>query len=38
MSPLHFSAKNGHLNVVEYLINHGVDINIKTNDIFVRFF
>jgi len=27
MTPLHYAAKNGHNNVVEYLINNGADIN-----------
>jgi len=30
-SPLHCSADNGHLSVVEYLIKNGADINAKTN-------
>ena len=29
-TPLHWAAKMGHLTVVEYLINHGADINAKT--------
>ena len=28
-TPLHCSARNGHLSIVEYLINHGVDINAQ---------
>ena len=32
-SPLHWSARNGHLSVVEYLIKNGADINAKTNDV-----
>jgi len=32
-SPLHYSAYNGHLSVVEYLIKNGADINAKTNDV-----
>jgi len=27
-SPLHFAAKNGHLNIVEYLVNNKADMNI----------
>jgi len=30
-SPLHWSALNGHLSVVEYLIKNGADINAKDN-------
>ena len=32
-SPLHWSAENGHLSVVEYLIKNGADINDKDNDV-----
>jgi len=32
-SPLHYSAHNGHLSVVEYLIKNGAEINAKTNDV-----
>jgi len=32
-SPLHYSAQNGHLSVVEYLIKNGADINAKDNDV-----
>jgi len=28
---LHFAAQNGHLSVVEYLVNQKVDINAKNN-------
>jgi len=31
-SPLHCSAQNGHLSVVEYLIK-GADINAKTDSV-----
>ena len=31
-TPLHFAAKNGHLSVVEYLVNQKADINEKGND------
>jgi len=30
-SPLHYSARYGHLSVVEYLIKNGADINAKDN-------
>ena len=30
--PLHFAAENGHLNVVEYLLNQKADINAKDSD------
>jgi len=29
--PLHNTAANNHLSVVEYLIKNGADINAKTN-------
>ena len=29
---LHCSAFNGHLSVVEYLVNHGAEINAKNNE------
>jgi len=32
-SPLHYSAQNGHLSVVEYLIKNGADINDKTQNV-----
>jgi len=32
-SPLHYSAYNCHLSVVEYLIKNGADINDKDNDV-----
>jgi len=32
-SPLHWSAANGHLSVVEYLIKNGADINAKTESV-----
>ena len=32
MTPLHFSASNGHLNIVEYLINQKAYINAKSKD------
>jgi len=32
-SPLHCSARYGHLSVVEYLIKNGADINAKDNDV-----
>jgi len=31
MTALHYSARNGHLSVVEYLVNHKADINAKTD-------
>jgi len=30
MTPLHCASINGHLSVVECLVNHKVDINAKT--------
>jgi len=32
-SPLHYSAQNGHLSVVEYLIKNGADLNAKDNSV-----
>jgi len=32
MTPLHRAAYNGHLNVVEYLVNQKADINAKNKD------
>jgi len=32
MTPLHFAADKGHLDVVEYLVNRNADINVTTND------
>jgi len=29
MTPLHYAAENGHLSVVEYLVNQKADINAK---------
>jgi len=31
-TPLHYAANNGHLRVVEYLVNQNADINAKDND------
>ena len=33
MTPLHFAASNGHLSVVEYLVNQKADINAKTDTV-----
>jgi len=33
MTPLHRAARNGHLSVVEYLVNQKADINVKTYDV-----
>jgi len=32
-TPLHLAAKDGHLSVVEYLVNQKADINAKDNNI-----
>jgi len=32
MTPLHWAAANGHLSVVEYLVNQKADINAKDKD------
>ena len=29
MTPLHYSAKNGHVAVVKYLVDHGAHFNTK---------
>jgi len=34
MTPLHYASQNGHLSVVEYLVNQKADINAKTKEIF----
>jgi len=31
MTPLHLAAQNGHLSVVEYLVNQKADINATNN-------
>jgi len=31
-TPLHYAANNGHLSVVEYLVNQKTDINAKDKD------
>ena len=28
-TPLHYSAGNGHIDIFEYLLDHGADINIQ---------
>ena len=37
MTPLHYAAINGHLDVVNYLINQKADINSFDNNILSRF-
>jgi len=32
-TPLHWAAYNGHLSVVEYLVNQKADINAKNNGV-----
>ena len=32
LSPLHLSAKSGHSPVIEVLLSHGADINLKTSN------
>jgi len=32
MTPLHLAAENGHLSIVEYLVNQKVDVNAKNKD------
>jgi len=32
MTPLHLASQNGHLSVVEYLVNQKADINAKNSD------
>jgi len=32
-TPLHLAAKEGHLHVVEYLVNQKANINAKTKDV-----
>ena len=31
-TPLHWSAENGHVAVVKYLVDHGADVNIQDED------
>ena len=33
MTPLHFAAQNGHLSVVESLVNQKADINAKSTSV-----
>jgi len=33
ITPLHYAADNGHLNVVEYLVNQKADINAKNTSV-----
>jgi len=33
MTPLHRAAQNGHLSVVEYLVNQKADIDTKNNSV-----
>jgi len=35
LTPLHFAAQYGHLNVVEFLVNHGARVDIKSDDVIV---
>ena len=32
-TPLHLASQNGHLDVVEYLVNRNADVNAKTKDV-----
>jgi len=32
-TPLHFAADNGHLNIVEYLVNNHADIEATNNSV-----
>jgi len=39
LSPLHYSAKNGHIGIVKYLINKGADVNSISESVhFLSFF
>lgn len=29
MTPLHLSASLGHLSIIDYLVNHGANVNVK---------
>jgi len=33
VTPLHWAARNGHLNVVEFFVNQKVDINAKNKNV-----
>jgi len=33
LTPLHYASANGHLSVVEYLVNQKADINAKNDDV-----
>ena len=32
MTPLHYSARNGHVAVVKYLVDHGANVNIQDDE------
>jgi len=38
MTPLHYAARDGHLSVVEHLINQKADINAKNSDVVLLYF
>ena len=33
LTPLHYAAQYGHLNVVEFLVNHGARVDFKSDDV-----
>jgi len=37
-TPLHYAAENGHLNVVEYLVNRNADMNVKDKSVEFLYF
>lgn len=35
MTPLHFASRNGHMNIVVFLVENGADIHFKNKEIHI---